>query len=501
MMPRDRRDIMARSDPRKPLPVKLHIGAEARDSGSGGVFRHVNPHNGEVQAEIPLAGVSETTEAVESASRAFDDWRRRKPSERRDMLLRLGDLILARADEFGALVALENGTPISVATQMANGARAWLSYYAGWADKLEGGVTGTFLQGRDFSYTLPEPFGVIGAIIPWNGPMNSLAMKAGPALAAGNTVVLKPSELTPFSAELFAQCVREAGIPDGVCNILPGAVEAGEALVRHPKVEKISFTGGPTAARAILHNCAEVLKPALLELGGKSANIVFPDADLDATATHATTLGLAILSGQGCAWPTRLLVHADVYDDMVGRCVEKARGIAMGDPFDPAMVMGPVINVAAADRILGVVERAARDSDGRLVTGGQRAGGDLARGAYVEPTIFADVDPGSQLAQREVFGPVLSILKFRDEAEAIGIANATEYGLAAYVHSHDLDRVHRVAEELRAGGVFVNGAALVEPDTPFGGLGLSGYGREGGKVGIEEYIRPKTVAIARSAHG
>jgi aldehyde dehydrogenase (NAD+) len=482
----------------KPLPVNLHIGGKQISQGSAGVFQHVYAHSGEVQAEIPLAGRREMNEAVEVAAKAFQEWRRWKPADRRDILLALGNLIASKADEFGRLVSLDNGTPISLSSQQAKASKAWISYYAGWADKLEGGVTSTFMQGRDFSYTLPEPFGVIGAIIPFNGPMNSLAMKTGPALAAGNTLVLKPSELAPFSAELFARCVREAGVPDGVCNIVPGGAEAGEALVKHPKVEKISFTGGPAAARRILMSCAEHMKPALLELGGKSANLVFPDADLALAAEHATTWSISVLSGQGCAFPTRLLVHTDVYDEMVERTVALAKALAMGDPFDPRMVMGPVINAAAAERILAAITRAKEAGDGRLVTGGHRAGGALSRGSYVEPTIFTDVKPSSELAQQEVFGPVLSILRFDAEEEAVRIANSTSYGLAAFIHTRDLERTHRIAGELRAGGIFVNGAALVEPDTAFGGLGLSGYGREGGRFGIDEYLRPKTVAIAQS---
>jgi aldehyde dehydrogenase (NAD+) len=485
----------------KPLPVNLHIGGKQISHGSAGVFKHVYSHSGEVQAEIPLAGPEQMNEAVEAAAKAFQEWRRWKPADRRDILLALGNLIESKAEDFGRLVSLDNGTPIALSSLQAKGSKAWIAYYAGWADKLEGGVTSTFMQGRDFSYTLPEPYGVIGAIIPFNGPMNSLAMKAGPALASGNTVVIKPSELAPFSAELFARCVREAGIPDGVCNIVPGGAEAGEALVKHPKVEKISFTGGPAAAKRILQSCAENLKPALLELGGKSANLVFPDADLKLAAEHATTWSLAVLSGQGCAFPTRLLVHADIYEEMVERTVALAEELAMGDPFDPRMVMGPVINAAAAERILASIARAKKAGDGRLVTGGGRPGGSLSHGSYVEPTIFSDVKPRSELAQQEVFGPVLSILRFETEEEAVQIANATSYGLAAFVHTRDLDRTHRVAGELRAGGIFVNGATLVEPDTAFGGLGLSGYGREGGRFGIEEYIRPKTVAIAQSSRG
>jgi aldehyde dehydrogenase (NAD+) len=269
--------------------------------------------------------------------------------------------------------------------------------------------------------------------------------------------------------------------------------------VRHPKVEKITFTGGISTARQILLACAETVKPALLELGGKSANIVFADADLDAAARHATTFSLQVFSGQGCIFPTRLLVHREVYPSMVERCVALARAIPMGDPFDRGNTMGPVISFAAADRIVGVAERAIREGHGTLVAGGCRAGGALAGGAYVTPTVFADVVPSSGLAQEEVFGPVLSIMPFETEDEAIRIANDTPYGLGAYLHTRDVARVHRIAGELRAGGVFVNGGAIAEPDTPFGGVGASGYGREGAKVGIEEYLRMKTVSIAGSA--
>jgi aldehyde dehydrogenase (NAD+) len=480
-----------------PIPVNLHIGGQQLARGSGGTFPHVFAHTGEVQAEIPMAGASEINSAVEAAAAAFEHWRRWKPAQRRDVLMELGNLIASKAEDFGRLVTLDNGTPIALSSQQGGGSRAWISYYAGWADKIEGSVSSTFMQGRDFSYTLPEPLGVIAAIIPWNGPMNSLAMKAAPALAAGNTIVIKPSELAPFSAELFARCVMEAGIPDGVCNIVPGGAAAGEALVRHPKVEKVSFTGGPEAARRILRSCAELMKPALLELGGKSANIVFSDADLEAAAEHATTWSVAMLSGQGCAFPTRLLVQESVYDEMVERTIARAKAVRMGDPFDPTMVMGPVINRAAADRIIATIERSKAAGDGRLLCGGHRAGGTLSRGFYVEPTIFGDVNPMSELAQQEIFGPVLSILKFSSEKEAVQIANSTSYGLAAFIHTHDLTRAHRVAGELRAGGVFINGATLVEPDTAFGGSGLSGFGREGGRFGIEEYVRPKTVAIAQ----
>lgn len=480
-----------------PISVKLHIGSEQRDVSSGGVFQHVNAHSGEVQAEIPMAGVTEMNAAVEAAAKAFQHWRRIRRSERRDMLLRLADIIGQRASEFARLISLENGTPISISAQHGGIAREWFAYYAGWVDKLTGDVSATFSHGRDFTYSLAEPYGVIGAIIPWNGPLHSIGMKAAPILAAGNTLVLKPSEWSPFSAELFAQCVREAGFPDGVCNILPGGVDAGAALVAHPSVEKISFTGGAPAARAILASCAQSLKPAVLELGGKSANLVFPDADLDAAANHAALWSVGLMSGQGCVFPTRLLVHTDVYDDMVERVKVAAEAIPMGDPLDASMVRGPVINHQAADRILATIERARAEGGARVVTGGGRADGALSAGAYVRSTVLADVDPRSDIAQNEVFGPVLAITRFQNEDEAIQIANSTQYGLGSYLHTSNLERAHRLAEELRAGGVFINGAIPVEPDTPFGGLGLSGYGREGGKAGLDEFVRPKTVAIGR----
>jgi len=480
-----------------PIDVRINIADQSRSSGSGGVFEHVNAHTGVVQAAVPMAGFSEVDAAVRAAAVVFDHWRRRRPAERRDLLIRLAQIVRAKAAEFGQQISLENGTPISNTEHHAEAAYAWLTYYAGWADKLEGQVSATFMHGRDFTYSIAEPMGVVGAIIPWNGPLNSLAMKTAPALAAGNCIVIKPSEFAPFSAELFARCVREAGIPDGVCNIIPGAREAGDALIRHPLVDKVSFTGGFPAAREILVACAETAKPALMELGGKSANLIFPDADLRLAASHAINMSVHMWSGQGCIFPSRLLVHDDVYDEVVERCLAAVDDIVMGNPFDRASTMGPLVSFASVDRILGVVATAAKAGDGRLIAGGTRGTGDLAQGAYVAPTIFTDVDPGSSLAQNEIFGPVLSVIRFRTEAQAIEIANSTRYGLGAYLHTHDVNRVNRLAGELKAGGVFVNGATVAEPDTPFGGVGLSGYGREGGKVGIEEYTRLKTVSIAR----
>jgi acyl-CoA reductase-like NAD-dependent aldehyde dehydrogenase len=287
------------------------------------------------------------------------------------------------------------------------------------------------------------------------------------------------------------------GIPDGVVNVVLGGPETGEALVRHPFVQKVSFTGGPPTARKILAACAESLKPAVLELGGKSANVVFPDADLDVAVTTNTFGVLGVMAGQGCAIPSRMLVHASVYDQVAEKVVTLAGGMRCGDPFDPATVVGPVITKSAQERILGMIERAQSEGAGKLLVGGGVPGGDLASGFFVEPTVVGDVDPASELGQIEVFGPVLSLMRFSSEEEAVAMANATNYGLASYVYTSDLGRVNRLATQLRAGGVYVNGAVpVVGCELPFGGVGISGFGREGGEEGLLEFLRTKAVAVA-----
>lgn len=471
------------------LPDGAAVIGDAR-SGGGERMAHVDPSTGRVQGDFVLAGADEVDAAVAAAADGQRAWAALDPSARRDRMLDLAAVLGEAAEELATIRSLETGVPFWASAGLAP---EWFRHYAGWADKLGGETVPT--SGRALDYTLPEPYGVVGVLIPWNAPLDSIGMKVAPALAAGNAVVVKPSELAPFGAIRFAELCLEAGLPPGVVNVVPGAGETGAHLVGHPGLGKITFTGGGGTARRVLEAAARVLTPVLLELGGKSANVVFEDGDLDAAAEMAVHRGVAALSGQACVLPTRLLVQDRVYDDVMARVLEHVRGLRVGRPFDGGARMGPVISEQACERILGVIERA-REEGGELLAGGHRLGGDLADGFFIEPTVFGDVDPGSELATNEVFGPVLSVSRFRGEEEAVGIANATRYGLGAFVFTRDLDRGHRVARALEAGSVGVNGFPPMSPAAPFGGVKESGYGREGGLAGLREFVRPKNVYTA-----
>lgn len=475
--------------------AKLIIGDKELTTGSGGIYQHINPATGQHQADVPLAGKAETEQAVDAAQQAFQSWRRTPPTERRDLLLKLAQLVKDNAAEFQRLAGLETATPLATSAGGPALCEEWTRYYAGWADKLDGQLIGNYTD-NELIYSVPEPYGVIGIIITWNGPLISLGMKVAPALAAGNTVVIKPAEQTPFVATLFGQLAKEAGFPPGVINVLPGSVESATTLIGHPLVKKVTFTGGPVTARKIMHQCADLLKPVVLELGGKSANIVFEDADLDAAAQLSAFWSVAILSGQGCELPTRLLVQESVYDEMVQKVVAMVKSFKVGDPFDPTAMMGPLINAEACDRVLGMIERA-KAAGARLLTGGERLGGELSNGYYLSPAVFEVDDLNSELAQQEVFGPVLVIHKFKTEAEAIAIANGTNYGLGGYIQTNDLKRAHRVAAELQTGYVHLNGSRNIPACAPFGGLGVSGFGKEGGRQGIEEFVFYKTISLTQ----
>lgn len=479
--------------------VHLHIGHETRTSGTGGTHPHLHPVSQQVQADIPLAGIDEVNKAVAKAVSVQEDWRRTPPEAKRDILNRLADLLEENKAELARMTALDGGTPLMAGERGVDTAVGWTRYYAGWCDKLTGELMSTFDTRGEFSYSVPEPIGIVGIIITWNGPLISLGMKVCAALAAGNCVICKPAEITPFAPELFALLCKEAGVPDGVLSILPGSAECGEAIVRHKKVRKLSFTGGPITARKILHAAAEEIKPTVMELGGKSASIVFPDCDLQAAAERAVFWTIGCLSGQGCALPTRQLVHADVHDEFVEKLKAIASEFKVGDPLEPGVMVGPVINSAAVERILGMFERAKADNAGKFVMGGGRCGGELAEGNFIEPTIITEADPDHEITQVEIFGPAVVIMKFHDEDEAVRIANNSEYGLAAYIQSNDIQGVHRIAERLEAGGVYVNGGFQINPHTPFGGVGISGFGKEGGKAGIDEFVHYKTVTIGTGA--
>jgi acyl-CoA reductase-like NAD-dependent aldehyde dehydrogenase len=472
------------------LAARGHIVGDSHSTGaSGGVYEHHDPATGVLQANVPLAGAVEVDAAVQVARDARASWRAVPMGERIAILHRLADSLEAHDDEACAINALDNGTPVSA---MRSGAytAAWTRYYAGWIDKLDGEVVP--VAGDALDVVLPEPYGVIGAIVPWNGPMMGMGQKAVPALAAGNTVVVKPPELAPFGALRFAELALEAGLPPGALNVVVGGAAAGDALVRHPGVDKVSFTGGCATARKVMAAAAETLTPLTFELGGKSANIVFPDADLDVATSMAAMLGAVLLSGQGCALPTRLYVHDDVYDEVVGRVVAQVEAVQVGDPFDPSVLMGPVVSAAACERILGVITRAVDERAGTLLTGGQRLGRD---GWFIAPTVFGEVDHESSLAREEIFGPVLSVLRFHEEEEVVAKANDSDFGLSAYVHTRDGSRAQRVARRLEVGTVIVNGFPGMSPGAPFGGVKQSGFGREGGRAGIEEFVRRKNIVF------
>lgn len=468
------------------------VGDRRVPTGSAGEYVHHNPATGRPQATVPLAGTAEVADAVDAARDALPAWRSRPVDERATILYRLADRLDAERDPAARLWALEAGMPVSLMDPGAYTAR-WTRYYAGWADKIAGRVLPVH-GATGLDYTVPEPYGVVGVIPPWNGSMMGMGQKAAPALAAGNTVVAKPSEIAAFGALRFAELALEVGLPPGVLNVVVGGAEAGEALVRHRDVAKISLTGGGSTATKVMHAAADTITPLAFELGGKSASLLFPDADLD-RAVPMSAFGFMALSGQGCALPTRLFVHDDIYDTVVDRLLAAVGHIPVGDPLDPATLMGPVVTETACRRILAMIDEAVATGAGALLTGGDRMGGGLAAGYFVAPTILGEVDDTSTIARSEVFGPVLCVFRFHDEDEAVGRANASEYGLGANVYTSDVSRAHRLARRLEAGSITINGGAGLGPTAPFGGVKASGFGREGGYEGIAEYVRPKNVYV------
>jgi aldehyde dehydrogenase (NAD+) len=458
----------------------------------------INPATGEIIAIVPDATPADVDRAVASARASFEDkrWRGKDPSEKERILWRWADTLEAHKDELAALESMENGKTLREALSAdVSPAIDALRYYAGWVRRMYGEtipVDGNFLN-----YTLREPVGVVGAIVPWNYPSCIAMWKLAPALACGCSVVLKPSELTPLTAIKMAEYALEAGVPEGVINVVTGyGHTAGEALARHMDVDKISFTGSIRTARALLKASAESnLKRVSLELGGKNPNIVFPDADLDAALKSAFS-GIYANKGEVCSSGSRLLLHADIHDQFVERLAERARTMNVGNPLDPASEMGSQISSAQMERILGYVKSGV-DEGAKLVCGGDRdTDGVKAKGFYIKPAIFTEVKPGMKIAQEEIFGPVLATIKFNDPEEAVHIANSTIYGLVSAVWTRDIKLAHRMAAEIKAGSVWINTYNGFDSASPFGGYKQSGYGRDLGAYALEQYTNVKSVWVA-----
>ncbi|MGA8546246.1 MAG: aldehyde dehydrogenase family protein [Mycobacterium sp.] len=471
----------------------LLIGGERVIAASGGTYDHMYPASGLCNATIPLAGGSEVDRAVESAWEAQRQWLSYPVDRRRDLLLDLADVVRDHFAELAELNVHDYGVPIAMAGNSFLTER-FIRYYAGYADKAHG--TSTPVSGAfDVNIVEREPYGVVGVIAPWNGPLVVIGSAVVPALAAGNAVIIKPSELAALAPLRFGELCLEAGLPAGLVNVLPGGPEGGDAMVRHPRIRKIHFTGGQSTAQKVLRAASHNLTPVTAELGGKSAYLVFADADIDQAASLAAFQGPITQAGQSCACAARLLVEESVYDNFVEKLVAAVQAAKIGDPLRPDVMLGPVITEAAANRILSVVDETVSTNAGELVTGGTRLGGDLADGYFIEPTVFANVDNRSALAQTETFGPVVSVIPFADESEAVDVANDTRYGLNAFLWTTNLERAHRVARQLDAGSVWINRHSDIEPQSPYGGYKQSGYGRTGGIEGFHDFLQIKNIRI------
>ena len=475
---------------------QLFIGGEWVDAADGATFETLNPATGEVITAVAEAREKDVDRAVESARAALrsDDWRKIDPHRRAELLWRLADLIEKNADEIARLETADNGKPffesfkVDLPSIVEN-----FRYFGGLADKIEGEtipVSGSFLN-----YTLREPVGVVGCIVPWNFPLSLAAWKVAPALACGNAVILKPAEETPLTALRLGELATEAGFPPGVLNVVPGFGEtAGAALVRHPGVDAIAFTGSTEVGKLVMREAAATLKKVSLELGGKSPNIVFADADIAAAVRGATT-GIFYGMGEVCAAGSRVLVERSVYDQFVEEFRSRALKMPAGDPMDPKTRLGAIVSERQMERVLGYIE-AGRKEGARLVAGGERTSVN-GRGNFVAATVFADVQPDMTIAREEIFGPVAAVIPFEDLDDAIAKGNQTIYGLAAGVWTRDIGKAHRVASELQAGTVWINTYNQYDSASPFGGYKQSGFGRDlGYRAAVEKYTQVKSVWVA-----
>jgi aldehyde dehydrogenase (NAD+)/betaine-aldehyde dehydrogenase len=475
------------------VQTKLYIGGEFVDGLAGGTIEVINPADGTVLASVAEARAEDIDRAVLAAQRSFPGWAATPAADRGRLLLALADAIERSAADLARLESLDTGHPIRDTSRLdVPRTAAAYRYFGGIADKHEGSVVP--VERGFLNYVLREPLGVAGSIVPWNFPLMFTSWKLGPALAAGNTAVLKAAELTPMSSLRLAEIIAETGFPPGVVNIVPGyGHTAGARLAEHPGVAKLSFTGSTQTGRRIVAASAGNLKKLQLELGGKGANIVFADADL-AAAVRGSAFAIFHNQGQACIAGSRLLLHERIAEEFLDAFLHVAAGIRLGHPLDQATQMGPLTSASHRDRVLGYMKVAA-DEGGSVLTGGAPpADPALAAGFYLQPTVVRAA-PGDRVCQEEVFGPFVTVTTFRDDDEALAIANGTEYGLGAGLWTSDLSRAHRMAAALKAGMVWANSYKRVSPGSPFGGVGLSGYGREMGFTAMDEYTQPKSVWI------
>ncbi len=477
-----------------PKPGKLFIGGEWCDAVSGKTFPTINPATGETLAHIAEADAADVDRAVAAARTAFErkDWANITPTKRGQLLWRLGELIMANAQELAELETLDTGKPISESSKVDIPESAdCFFYYAGWATKITGETIPVSRGGNCFAYTLREPIGVCGQIIPWNFPLQMLAWKVAPALACGNTVIVKPAEQTPLTALRFGELCIEAGVPAGVVNILTGFGEtAGAAMVAHPGVDKIAFTGSTEVGQLIMRDAAKMLKKVSLELGGKSPNIVFADADVELAAKTAL-MGIFWNQGEMCTAGSRILVEESAHDAFMETLVGRAKKSQPGDPLDPKTRLGALITEEHINRVMKFVETG-KSGGASLVAGGERI---ADSGYYMQPTVFDNVENSMAIAQEEIFGPVASVIRFKTLEEAAHIANATKYGLAAGVWTRDVKKAHAFAKAIKAGTVWVNTYSLQDNALPFGGYKMSGIGRELGAGAIDLYTQTKSVWV------
>ena len=473
--------------------TQLLINNKWVESASGKRFETINPATGEVICDVAEADGADVDKAVEAASNAFSngEWSKMSATQRGELLYKLADLIEENIEELARLETLDNGKPLSNSLHVDLPlVIACYRYYAGWADKIQGKTIP--INGPYFCYTRHEPVGVVGQIIPWNFPLLMQAWKLAPALAAGNTLILKTAEQTPLSALRIGELVIEAGFPPGVVNILSGyGPTAGAAIARHHTIDKVAFTGSTEVGHLIMEAAAKSnLKRVTLELGGKSPNIIFADADMD-QAIEGAHFALFFNQGQCCCAGSRLFVEEKCYDEFVAKSVERAKRRTVGDPFDAKTEQGPQVDREQFDKVMGYIESGMREG-AQMLCGGSQVG---ARGYFIEPTVFADVKDNMKIAQEEIFGPVMSIIKFKDLDEVIKRANTTMYGLAAAVWTKDITKAHAIANGVRAGTVWVNCYDVFDAAAPFGGFKQSGIGRELGEYGLQQYTEVKTVTV------